>query len=212
MLTEQRKHSQSMLQSDSKGDGGHTTLSALLIEDKDYQVKYLRSVFRQVGIKIIHSPSVREGLQLAKQLLHPAMPQIDLVILDWLLPDPLSPSLDATAVAAHLVAAMDAGELQPCHVIVLTQMPFDACAEPAFRAGCSLVLQKPLTRDSAIMLRNLAHHAPVYPLPADRKQYQEILRLTRPIVELLTQIHPPTIFWDEKKVRRLLKATGSQRS
>lgn len=184
---------------------------ALIIEDKEIHAALTRRLLKKAGFEVVEvCASVRDGLEAAKRLLNLAFaPQLHLIVLDWLLPDPLSPSLEGITVAAELVRAMDEGEIHPAHIVVLTQNLDEERRKDALIVGCSLVVDKPMTAEKAAELFKLIAQPPVYPVSTEhRERYQRTLRFVRPALEMLYrgQESVAAFCWTRKAVKRLLHA------
>jgi CheY-like chemotaxis protein len=184
---------------------------ALIVEDQRAHAVLARQLLADAGFdEILVTDSVRSGVERAKKLLHRDRPyHPTLLVLDWMLPDKVSPSLEGIVLAAELVRAMDSGELHPAHIAVVTYSPTLDREQDALDVGCSLVLPKPLDEPKARRLRELVATSPPYPrTPAQRAAYQRILRYTAPTMELLYAGRPSTalVRWDVKGVGALLKA------
>jgi CheY-like chemotaxis protein len=180
----------------------------LLIEDTEVHAVHTRRRLVQAGMEVKHSRQAREGIETAKRLLNlAAEPQLHLIILDWLLPHPQSPSLDGTVVAAELIRAMDHQEIHAVHIIVLTQDPSPERREDALSMGCSRVLNKPLSQEAAQELQALAQTPPTYPLP--QPNYRKILRFVQPTLEMLYAGEESTgaFYWTRKSIKKLMEAT-----
>ena len=180
----------------------------LLIEDTEVHAVHSRRRLAQAGMEVIRSRQAREGIETAKRLLNLASePQLNLIILDWLLPHPQSPSLEGIVVAAELIRSMDQQEIHPVHIVVLTQDPSPERREDALSIGCANVLDKPLSVEATQELQELARRLPAYPLA--NPNYRKILRFVQPTLEMLYAGEESTgaFYWTRKSIKKLIEAT-----
>lgn len=189
-------------------------LRILVIEDLKTHQTQMRRTMHHAGFGVIIADSAIDGLEMAKRLLNRSgPPQIDAIVLDWMLPHPRSESLQGGVVAAELVRAMDQGEIHPVHIVVVTHNPTLEREQDAHYLGCSAVFAKPFTDDDAEHLKEIVSQALDYPVSDHRRQvYERALRFGRPALDFLAgdTYHMATFYWTSKNIKSLLVATSLQ--
>jgi CheY-like chemotaxis protein len=181
----------------------------LLIEDTEIHAVHARRRLVKAGLDVTLCRQAREGIETAKHLLNRACaPQLQLIILDWFLPHPQSPSLEGIVVAAELIRCMDAQTIHPAHIVVLTQDPSRERRADALTIGCTQVLDKPLSVEAVQELLVLIQTPPTYPLI--EPGYRRLLRFVQPTLEMLYAGAESTgaLYWTRKSVKKLMDASS----